>query len=167
MRAIWGAAVARVLGALCVLIALGAVPAQAVDAEILLRLRGPDGKEVVQTREMLDALPEVRIRTSTIWTEGEIEFSGPALLTVLKEVGITSGRVRLAALNDYVIELNVADMTDDYPILAIRRDGKSFGVRDNGPIWVIYPYDAGAMFATERIYASSVWQLVRIEAVAP
>lgn len=167
MQAFWRAVFAPVLATLCLLMPLGAPPAAAVDAEVLLRVTGTDGREVMQTREMLDALPQVAIRTSTIWTEGEIEFRGPALLTVLKNVGITSGRVRLAALNDYVIELEVSGLTDSYPILATRRNGKTFGVRDNGPIWVIYPYDAAAMFATERIYASSVWQLVRIEAVQP
>jgi hypothetical protein len=36
-------------------------------------------------------------------------------------------------------------------------------VRDKGPLWVIYPYDAVPEYKSERIYARSIWQLVSIE----
>lgn len=49
------------------------------------------------------------------------------------------------------------------PIVAVLRDGERFGVRDKGPLWIIFPYDAEPRFRNEQIFAYSIWQLVSIE----
>ena len=36
-------------------------------------------------------------------------------------------------------------------------------VRDKGPVWVLYPFDAGAEYRTDLIYERSIWQLDRID----
>lgn len=139
----------------------------AAEEEALLRVAPLDGPALELHLAQLDALPQVEILTETIWTDGKIHFRGPALTRVLSEAGITSGTVRLSALNDYVIDLEVAALGQDWPIIATRIDGQTFGVRDNGPLWLIYPYDRGGIFASDEVYASSVWQLLAIEATGP
>lgn len=141
--------------------------AVAAEEEPLLRVVSRDGVALELRLAQLDALPQVDILTETIWTDGKIHFSGPALTRILAEAGITSGTVRLFALNDYVIDLEVAELGPDWPIVATRIDGQTFGVRDNGPLWLIYPYDRGGVFASDEIYASSVWQLLAVEATGP
>jgi len=53
--------------------------------------------------------------------------------------------------------------SDTVPILAYAMDGAPMLVRDKGPIWVIYPYDEGARYRTDTVYARSVWHLDRID----
>ena len=40
-------------------------------------------------------------------------------------------------------------------------------LRDKGPLWLVYPYDADTAYQSEVIYARSVWQLDRIEVLRP
>lgn len=152
----------RVLAALMsvILMLLAGTMSQAQD--VLLRVTTPNGQEVAFDRATLESLPQISFETSTIWTEGKVRFAGPALLTVLRKAGITAGKVELWALNDYFADLDLADLTEGWPIIATRRDGSPFGVRDNGPLWLVYPYDRGTEFADEGIYAASVWQLVSV-----
>lgn len=130
--------------------------------ETLLQVSNAEGAVVEFDRQALESLPQVSIKTSTLWTQGVIEFRGPLLLDVLHSAGITSGRVAFQALNDYRLEADLTEFTQEWPIIATRRDGLPFGVRDNGPLWVIYPFDRGGKLAEERTYFSSVWQLVSI-----
>ena len=53
-----------------------------------------------------------------------------------------------------------------WPIIATRFDGNPFSVRENGPLWLIFPYDRDEEFRRDRIYAVSVWQLVQITEMA-
>lgn len=111
----------------------------------------------------LDAMEQVTITTTTIWTEGEVTFSGPSLTQVLELAGIENGSLSLTALNDYAIEMPAPEADANYPIVATRLDGEFMSVRDKGPIWIVYPYDSDAAYQTETVYAQSIWQLDRIE----
>lgn len=115
---------------------------------------------------MLSALPQVEFTTSTPWTDGPVRFSGPTLASVLAAVGAEPADVRAVAFNDYSATVPVDLITDEAPIIAIRRDGKPYGIRDNGPLWIVYPYDADQKYRGEQANSSSVWQLVGLT-VAP
>ena len=114
-------------------------------------------------REMLESLPQVAFTTSTIWTEGAHVFSGPTLWSVLEAAGAEGSELAALALNDYKVSFPVSDVTDAAPIVATRIDGEEFGVRDKGPLWIVYPYDSSVDYRTEVVFGRSVWQLVRIE----
>lgn len=156
---------AGVLGVLLLLPGL----AQAADAappvtEPILRVEGriahtnADGAMLFDLA-MLDALPQESFITTTIWTDGAQTFSGPPLSAVLAAAGASGARIVARAVNDYSVEMPVAEIDARYPILATRIDGKTFGVRDKGPIWIVYPYDAGESWRTEVNFGRSVWQL--------
>ena len=113
----------------------------------------------------LDNLDQVSITTTTIWTEGEITFTGPALSSVLEAAEIKASHLALTALNDYAIEMPAPDIGADYPIIATRMDGKPMSVRDKGPVWIVFPYDSDDAFQSEEVFAQSIWQLDRIEAL--
>lgn len=132
---------------------------------LLTLVSGPVGaeKEIKSfTSADLDALPQLSFDTSTIWTVGVHRYSGPSLWSIFDAAGIEGGSIKLFAINDYSISIRFDEVTKDYPLVATHLDGKSFGVRDKGPLWVIYPYDSDPTFRTESIYAQSVWQLVKI-----
>lgn len=145
-----------------VVVAAGPMVA-AADEDQLLRICQPDGQEIRFDRDGLENLPQVHFRTSTIWTASVIEFSGPTLKRILDDAGLGASEFRLNALNDYSVVIDYEDLTDEYPIIATRMDGEPFGVRESGPLWLVYPFDRGGFLSSERTYSSSIWQLISIE----
>jgi hypothetical protein len=111
----------------------------------------------------LEALGVTSFETTTIWTSGSQTFEGVALGDLLAVVGAKGTRVLATALNDYAVEIPLEEASLDAALLAFRMNGVELSVRDKGPIWVVYPYDAGNEFQTEVIYSRSIWQLDRIE----
>ena len=123
-----------------------------------------NGDTVVEMNaETLNALPQVTFETTTIWTEGAITFSGPSLHSLVTQAGITEGTLSLTAVNDYAIQISVADIEDDAPIVATLMDGEPIGRREKGPYWLVFPYDSEAKYQSEDVYSQSIWQLVSIE----
>lgn len=158
------------MGLSLALAGLAPLPPAAEEAatEVLLTVAPAPGEDAIPfDRAALDALPQQEVRTSTIWTVGTRSFSGPSLRSVLDAAGITGGTVRLEAINDYSVTLDVAELEENVPIVASRIEGKPYTARQKGPLWIVYPYDAGAEYRTETVYARSVWQLVRITAAGP
>lgn len=111
----------------------------------------------------LDALPQQQFSTSTIWTEGVITFSGPSLRSVLDAAGVESAAsIEASALNEYAVAFDVEELEQDVPIIATRMDGKTFGPRQLGPLWIVYPFDRNIAYRSDLVYARSLWQLTRI-----
>lgn len=76
-------------------------------------------------------------------------------------------QLRMIAANDYSVMMPCSEIGVEIPIVANRIDGEPFSVRDKGPLWVVFPYDASPNYRTEPVYAYSIWQLVDIEVSAP
>jgi len=138
--------------------------------EVILTLSGnitvTNGESTAQLDlAMLEAMAPATIETTTIWTEGTQVFEGVSLATLVSELGLSGETLRAKAINDYEVAVPLADAVEGGPIIAYRLNGEAMSVRDKGPLWIIYPYDADADYRTEIIYSRSIWQLDRIEAV--
>ena len=107
-------------------------------------------------------MDQVEFATSTIWTDGIIQFSGVSVRTILGQTNATGEKLKMVALNDYAIEMPVSELEEAAPIVATRMDGETMSVRDKGPFWVIYPFDADPEYASETNHSRSVWQLSRL-----
>jgi hypothetical protein len=107
---------------------------------------------------MLGALPQVSFTTATLWTR-PMQFSGPSLRTVLDAAGAGPGRVEALALNDYRAPIDRALIEPESPVIARRIDGKPFGVRALGPLWIMFPFDDRPELRLEAVYMQCVWQL--------
>lgn len=154
----------RVFAALCWIMVFSVFSGVAADAEPLLVIEDESKGTVTEFDEAdLLALPQVSFETSTIWTDGLRQFSGPTLVAVLEAAGYTGGDVTMVAINDYSVSIPKDGFDEEAPIIALRKNGAPFGVRDKGPLWVVYPYDSDPKFQSEAIYAYSVWQLNRIK----
>jgi hypothetical protein len=163
----------RLLAAAALAAVLGATPAAAEGfaspaGPVILTLGGKIAATnsegtLALDQALLETLPQHEFATSTIWTEGVATFRGVLLRDLLRATGATGTTVTLTALNDYSITLPVAEATETAPLLAYLMNGQPMSVRDKGPVWLIYPYDADADFRTEQTYARSIWQLDRIE----
>lgn len=110
----------------------------------------------------LEALGTASFTTSTIWTKGEIEFSGIPLPRLLDGLGIRDGKIGLQAINDYYIEIPVSEARQSAGLIATRLNGEPMSIREKGPLWLVYPYDSDARFRSESYYSRSIWQIERI-----
>jgi hypothetical protein len=143
---------------------LPVVPAMAEDHPLLTLRAGAD-EPLTLDLQALDALPQHSFETTTQWTEGKIAFSGPALKDVLALVhaGDASDEViHLIAANHYEVILDHRLVEETVPVVATRINGKPFGIRDKGPLWVVFPYDLDTAYQSEGVFSASIWQLIEI-----
>lgn len=112
---------------------------------------------------MLTELPVTTFKTTTIWTEGEQQFTGVELHVLAEKLGVQGDNLVASAINDYHVEIPLSDAKDGGPILAYLRNGAEMSIRNKGPLWIVYPYDSDAAYRTETIYSRSIWQLDRIK----
>lgn len=112
---------------------------------------------------LLDSLPQHSFATSTIWTEGVDTYEGVLLTDLLDALGATGPNLLAKALNDYEISFPVADATGEGPLLAYRANGKPMSVREKGPLFIVYPFDAKAELRAEVYYNRSAWQLMLLQ----
>ncbi|RMH38961.1 MAG: oxidoreductase [Alphaproteobacteria bacterium] len=113
--------------------------------------------------DLLKGLPATTFTTTTIWTDAPHSFTGVPLATLLDAVGARGEVVHATAINDYSIEIPVAAITADAPVVTYLMDGKPMSVRDKGPLWILYPFDDKPEYRTEVNYSRSIWQLDRLE----
>lgn len=100
----------------------------------------------------------------SIATGHRATFRGVLLSDLMKFAGISSTATKLhtAAVNDYVVDIPVAEMNKIPVLVASMTNGERMKVATYGPLRVVYPnlnYDVGQN-ASER----SIWQLISIEA---
>ena len=148
-----------------------ALPALALDAprgSVVLtvsgRVRNPNEGALAQfDMAMLAALPQQSFSTRTPWYAQPRRFGGPLLRDVLKAAGASGTALRLIALNDYRVEMPFDD-TQRYDVLLARLlDDQPMTVRDKGPLFAIYPFDARPELRSAVYYSRSAWQLRTIE----
>ena len=115
--------------------------------------------------EELDAMDQVTFRTTTLWTDGMVTFSGVPLAKILAKAGVQGTAIQMKALNDYQVEMPLSVLEESIPLVATRMNGEQMSVRDKGPYWVVFPYDQSAKYQTETIYSYSIWQLDRLRVI--
>lgn len=137
--------------------------AQAASAEDVVLTVSVPGENTTYTLPDLESLGAETFSTTTIWTEGTQTFTGVPLRALLEAHGVSSGTMFASAINDYTIEIPVADAMETGPIIAYHMNGAPMSVRSKGPLWIVYPYDSSPDFQSEVVYSRSIWQLDRIE----
>ena len=161
--------VQRLLPVLCGLMILtsGAQTRADTTEDILLSVTGPELSHDL-TRTDLEEIGIASFQTTTIWTDGIQEFTGTPLNAFVAALGLNDElALQAIAANDYAVEVPLSDAVEDGPIIAFLRNGEPMTLRDNGPLWLVYPYDHNSDYQSEIIYARSIWQLERIVVIAP
>lgn len=146
-----------------IFLAVSVLPSMADD--VVLTINGDSGDPVKLSFADLQALPASSFETTTIWTEGKQKFTGVSLKDLLSELSLSGKTLRAKALNDYSIEIPIADAVENGPIVAYFLDDERMSVRDKGPLWIVYPYDLEERYQTEVFYSRSIWQLDRIDLI--
>lgn len=155
----------RVVALILGLWQLGMASAKASEPHIILEVQLGEGAVIGYTLEDLRALPLTEFETSTVWTQGTDIYAGVLLLDLLHHIGHTPvrGAVNVRALDGYSAGIDATLITEQAPLLSFLRNGSPMSVRDQGPVWLIFPYDHNPAFRTESIYAKSVWQVRSLE----
>ena len=109
--------------------------------------------------DMLKQIGMTSLVTSTPWTEGTSKFEGVLARDVLRYVGARSDHITAISMNDYLVEIPIKDFVDHDVIFALKRDGRFLGVRDMGPVLIVYPFDRDASLWTESVFTRCVLQL--------
>lgn len=139
-------------------------PAGAVVLTLSGRLRSPnDGAQAQFDMAMLEALPQHSFSTRTPWYTHARRFTGPLLREVLGAAGAQGSQLRLTALNDYRVEMPFDDVLRYDVIVARLLDERPMAVRDKGPLFAIYPFDARPELRSAVYYSRSAWQLRTID----
>ena len=136
--------------------------------DVVLKISGDFSQKNTADELWLDAaqlatLPQSIIKTETIWTKGESEFKGPLIRDLLSAIGSKASLITATAINEYEIEVPIADVNQYDVILAMEKDGKALSVREKGPLWIIYPWSANELLQQDKYYSRSIWQLVKIK----
>jgi hypothetical protein len=155
----------------CLAAALPALPARALDAPtgpvvltVFGRVRKPNAGGAAQfDMAMLEQLPQHSFVTRTPWYSNARKFTGPLLRDVLAACGAVGSNLRATALNDYRVDLPFDDVHRFDVVLARLLDDKPMSVREKGPLFIIYPFDASAELRTTVYYSRSAWQLKTLE----
>jgi hypothetical protein len=128
------------------------------------RLRSPNDGTLAQfDMPMLERLPQTRFSTRTPWYAQAREFTGPLLRDVLRAAGAHGTQLRATALNDYRVDIPFDDAQRYDVVVARLLDGAPMAVRDKGPLFVVYPFDALPELRNAVYYSRSAWQLRSIE----
>ncbi|WP_254869801.1 hypothetical protein [Thalassospira sp. HF15] len=129
-----------------------------------LSMTKADGETIQVPLQELKELQATEINTSTQWTEGVQTFRGVAFDLLFDTYGLEADTVRVSALNDYNVMVPVDILREDGAILAYHLNDAEMSVREKGPFWVIFPYDADERFQTDTYWAYSVWQVKSVDA---
>ena len=121
------------------------------------------GKTAEFDLAMLEALPGRTAKVNTPWAEGVNAFQGPLTRAVLETVGAAGTKLKVTALNDYSAEVPAEDFIKFDVILALKKNDAYLPVRNQGPIFVIYPFDLNPSLYNEVYFSRSVWQVKSIE----
>ena len=139
-------------------------PSGPVVLSVTGRVRMPNvGERADFDMPMLEALPQTSFATRTPWFAQPRRFTGPLLRDVLSAAGAQGTKLRLVALNDYRVDMPYEDSQRHDVIVARLLDSQPMGVRDKGPLFVIYPFDSQPDLKSAIYYSRSAWQLRSID----
>lgn len=112
------------------------------------------GLEQLPAREITTTLP------AALGLAGEHRWRGISLRQLVERLGGGEhSQILLTALNDYAIEIPWHDLERYDPILAYSRDGERMGIRDKGPLILIYPFGTHPQLQGQDYINRSIWQV--------
>ena len=164
-------------------------PSGAIVLTVSGKLRTPNqGERAVFDMAMLEKLPQHSFSTKTPWYGEPRKFTGPLLRDLLAAAGVNlapktpsasapqggaiglerpgadqATQLKAVALNDYKVDIPVEDTKSYDVVLARLMDDKPMAVRDKGPLFIIYPFDARPELRNTIYYSRCAWQLKAIE----
>ena len=81
---------------------------------------------------------------STNWVHKEIRYTGILLSDLVDLLNVDEGAtvIQVTALDDYQVDIALADIEKWPVLLANQSDGNYMSIEDGGPIRIVWPYHA-------------------------
>lgn len=108
---------------------------------------------------LLQTLPARQLVTETPWTKGLHTFTGVPLESLMEWVGAKGRTVTANALNDYSVDVPIADGHAHGALVVYLFDGQPMLPSDRGPVWILYPFSNRPETRSETFYQRAVWNL--------
>jgi len=130
----------------------------------VLRLQAaPPASAQVCDLNGLEKLPAHAIATAlppALGMPGVQHWKGVSLRQLVEMLGGGEhSHIQLTALNDYSIHIPWSDLVRYDPIVAYSRNHQRMGVRDKGPLILIYPFDVNPQLQTQEYINRTIWQV--------
>ena len=113
----------------------------------------------------LERLGTVQYTVHDPWADADVTYSGVLVSDLLAVAGVSSSAtsLHLTALDDYEVDIPIAD-TEKWPLLlATQTNGEYMTVADGGPSRIIYPYHAFPELDSPTNQNLWIWNVVTIE----
>jgi len=93
----------------------------------------------------LERMPRLKLRVFEPYEKRKMVFEGVLLSKLLEIAGSDSNanEIHLTALDDYKVDVPLAEIRNTDVLLATKADGKHMSISDGGPTRVIFPPDSG------------------------
>lgn len=117
------------------------------------------GGEAHFDMDMLRALGEHTVTTSTFFASGVHTFKGVLFSDLMDRVGAQGRTVTAKALDRYMVDIPLGDFRAYKVLLAYEKNGEVLRVRSKGPLRAVYPIDAHPELKNEVYESRSVWQI--------
>lgn len=152
----------RLVRILLVLCLVGAgVPVAADDRVELIVAKGKEHR--YYTLAEIEKLGMMQVTTRTLWPEEAGTYSGVLLRDLLMDAGLDMVEdIELYAMDGYMSAIPREDWLRWPVLLATRKDGKVIGVRDKGPLRIIYPVELDPELADQAFRTRWVWSVTAI-----
>ncbi len=151
---------------LIVLLAAGVIARPGLGADpATLKVVGSGGGpgQATLTLDDLRRLGATELRTATSWTQGTQIFVGVTGARLVQELRAQGREVVAEAVNGYRIVIPFDVFAAETTIIAYSRNGQPMTVREKGPLWVVFPFDADAKFRSDRYKSYAIWSLISVE----
>jgi hypothetical protein len=102
-----------------------------------------DDGSIQMDRETIQRLGEIEYSVTDPFENVERVYRGPRMsdLLALWQVPDDATQIEVTALDDYVVNVSIADLKN-YPVLfALQQDGEDMPVATRGPAMLVFPYD--------------------------
>ncbi|GAB4485321.1 MAG: hypothetical protein OHK0010_03930 [Anaerolineales bacterium] len=99
------------------------------------------------------------------WLSAKNTYSGVLMSDFLKIIGVDSAAttVKFTALDDYVVELSIADLQKWPVLLATQTNGAYMTPENNGPTRIIFPFDQYPEIDQVKYKDLWIWNIKSIE----
>ena len=111
--------------------------------------------------ETLAEMPSTQADVYEPFVKEDVSFTGVLLDDLLEIVGMESGSgsIFMQALDDYSMELSIADFSEAGAMVAIEEDGKPIKIRHGGPARIVFLTD-GKIAANTDMW---IWSVNRMK----
>lgn len=127
-------------------------------------LNGNPGEPIRFDIAGLEQFGLIRYTSKNRWYSNPVTYEGVKGSVFLSRIGVPKGvtRLKLRALNDYVVYIPISDFHSWPVMLALKLDGRYMSVREKGPIWVVYPNHIHPELMAPTHQGKWIWQLAEI-----